>query len=275
MSGGSTRSGSQQGLAMMFGRVYLVGAGPGAPDLLTLRAARLLAEADVVLHDALVHPETLALAVRARRIDVGKRSGRRSTDQRFICRYLVSAARRHRTVVRLKGGDPMLFGRAQEELDALERAGVPVEVVPGVTAALAASAHLQVPLTRRGDSRSVLFLTPRVGHGEAALDWAAAARGVDTLALYMAARDVQNTVEGLHQGGWPAHTPVALVESASLPGARALRGVLGDLPGLAARLGKGPAILLVGGALCETDSVVSAAGFAAATRSTSPVALQV
>jgi uroporphyrin-III C-methyltransferase len=237
----------------LIGRVYLVGAGPGAPDLLTLRAARLLADADVVLHDALVHPETLALAARAKRIDVGKRAGGRSTDQRFICRYLASAARRHRTVVRLKGGDPMLFGRAQEELDALARAGVPVEVVPGVTAALAASAQLQVPLTRRGDSRSVLFLTPRAGTGEAAFDWTTAARGVDTLALYMAARDVRGTVDGLCEAGWSADTPVALVEAASLPGSRAWRGMLGDLPALAARLGEGPAMLLVGGALGGAD----------------------
>ena len=237
----------------MIGRVYLVGAGPGAPDLITLRAARLLAEADVVVHDALVHPDTLALAVRAKCVDVGKRAGGRSTDQRFICRYLASAARRHRTVVRLKGGDPMLFGRAQEELDALVRGGVPVEVVPGVTAALAASAQLQVPLTRRGDSRSVLFLTPRVGSGEAAFDWAAAARGVDTLALYMAARDVRATVEGLREAGWPADTPIALVEAASLPGSRTWRGLLDELPSLAAQLGGGPAMLLVGGALRRTD----------------------
>ena len=249
----------------MIGRVYLVGAGPGAPDLLTLRAARLLAEADVVLHDALVHPETLALAARARRVDVGKRAGGRATEQRFICRYLASAARRHRTVVRLKGGDPMLFGRAQEELDALARAGVPVEVVPGVTAALAASAQLQVPLTRRGDSRSVLLLTPRAGAGEPAFDWTAAARGVDTLAMYMAARDLRGTVEGLREAGWPAGTPVALVEAASLPGSRTVRGALGDLPALAARLGEGPAMLLVGGALrgarrAERDSGAAAPG---------------
>ena len=145
------------------GKVYLVGAGPGAPDLLTLRAARLLASADIVLHDALVHPETLALAHRARFIDVGKRYGKVSTEQRFINRALVEAARTHDVVVRLKGGDPMLFGRAQEELDALADAGIECEVVPGVTAALAAAATLQVSLTRRGVSRNVAFLTARHG----------------------------------------------------------------------------------------------------------------
>src|SRR6187455_637785 len=125
------------------GKVYLVGAGPGAPDLLTLRAARLLENADVVFHDALVHAETLALARRARRVDVGKRYGKVSTDQRFINRALVEAARSHEVVVRLKGGDPMLFGRAQEELEALEAAGIACEVVPGVTAALAAASTLR------------------------------------------------------------------------------------------------------------------------------------
>src|SRR6185369_6140960 len=107
------------------GKVYLVGAGPGAPDLLTLRAARLLEAADIVFHDALVHPDTLALAKRARHVDVGKRYGKVSTEQRFINRALVEAAKSHATVVRLKGGDPMVFGRAQEEIEALEEAGIP------------------------------------------------------------------------------------------------------------------------------------------------------
>src|ERR1700682_3675033 len=153
------------------GKVYLVGAGPGAPDLLTLRAARLLEAADVVLHDALVHPDTLALARRARRIDVGKRYGKVSTEQRFINRALIEAARTPGVVVRLKGGDPMIFGRAQEELDALAAAGVDCEVVPGITAALAAAATLGVSLTRRGIARTVAFLTPRVGRGETASEW--------------------------------------------------------------------------------------------------------
>ncbi len=124
------------------GKVYLVGAGPGAPDLLTLRAARILASADVVLHDALVHPDTLKLAVKARFIDVGKRHGKISAEQRFIHRALIEAARAHDVVVRLKGGDPMMFGRAQEELEALAAAGIETEVVPGVTAALAAASTL-------------------------------------------------------------------------------------------------------------------------------------
>ena len=136
----------------MSGVVYLVGAGPGAPDLLTLRAARLLAQADIVFHDALVHPETLALAEKAVKVAVGKRSGKLSAAQRFINKQLVDAARKHKTIVRLKGGDPMLFGRAQEEIDALNAAGVKVEIVPGISAAFAASAELQASLTRRAIS---------------------------------------------------------------------------------------------------------------------------
>jgi uroporphyrin-III C-methyltransferase len=179
--------------------VYLVGAGPGAPDLLTLRAARLLEAADVVLHDALVHPDTLALARRARLVNVGKRSGRVCTDQRFIDRALVESARRHDVVVRLKGGDPMIFGRAQEELDALDSAGIEAEVVPGVTAALAAAAALRVSLTRRGLARTVAFVTPRVGRGETASEWLPAALGADSVALYMAA------------GAAPAEGPVVML----------------------------------------------------------------
>src|SRR6185369_3301261 len=114
------------------GTVYLVGAGPGAPDLLTLRAARLLGEADIVFHDALVHPDTIALAVHAEKFAVGKRCGRHSTAQRFINKRLVDAAATHRVIVRLKGGDPLLFGRAQEEIEALEAAGIRYEVVPGI-----------------------------------------------------------------------------------------------------------------------------------------------
>src|SRR5215207_8260457 len=128
----------------MSGTVYLVGAGPGAPDLLTLRAARLLESADIVFYDALVHPETIAIAADAERIAVGKRCGKHSTAQRFINKRLIDAARKHAVVVRLKGGDPMLFGRAHEEITALREAHIEYEVVPGVTAALAASAELGV-----------------------------------------------------------------------------------------------------------------------------------
>ena len=141
------------------GKVYLVGAGPGAADLITVRGAHLLAQADAVLHDALVTDEMLALCPQAVKIDVGKRCGKKSAAQLFINKMLVNTAKKHQLVVRLKGGDPMLFGRADEELCALEEAGIEHEVVPGITAALAAASAVGKPLTKRGVSRSVAFFT--------------------------------------------------------------------------------------------------------------------
>jgi len=226
------------------GTVHLVGAGPGAPDLLTVRAARLLGEADVVFYDALVSPGILALVRTDRRVAVGKRSGRHSTAQRFINKQLADAARRHRTVVRLKGGDPMLFGRAHEEIAFLHAQGIAVQVVPGVTAALAASAELQVSMTRRGAARTVAFVTPRVGEGERESTWIAAVLAADTAAIYMGAGEATAIREALLQAGKPAGTPVAVVESASLQ-AKVARGVLGDLPRLAASAG-GPIVILLG-----------------------------
>ena len=212
------------------GKVYLVGAGPGAPDLVTLRAARLLAEADIVFHDALVHPDTIALATRAIKVAVGKRCGRHSTAQRFINKRLIDAAATHAVVVRLKGGDPMLFGRAQEEISALLAAGIEVEIVPGVTAALAASAALQVSLTRRTEgenpgSRSVVFVTPRIGarsEGGATAsddgqgDWIAVVLAADTAVLYMASREADVIASQLIAAGKAKSTPVAVVKNATL-----------------------------------------------------------
>ena len=245
----------------MTGVVHLVGAGPGAPDLLTLRAARLLAEADIVFHDALVHPDTIALATRAIKVPVGKRNGRLSSAQHFINKRLVDAAREHRVVVRLKGGDPMLFGRAQEEIDALRAAGVAVEVVPGVTAALAASADLGVSLTRRargGDegSRSVVFVTPRVGDDDPTVDrpaaerrWIAAVNAADTAVLYMASAQAERIAAALIADGRDANTPVAIVENASLRSARPLSTTLGLLAVQGLPALDGPATLLVGDAM--------------------------
>ena len=204
----------------MSGTVYLVGAGPGAPDLLTLRAARLLESADIVFYDALVHPDTIALAARAEKVAVGKRYGKHSAAQLFINKRLVDAAHKHQTIVRLKGGDPMLFGRAQEEIDALAEAGIAYEVVPGITAALAASADLGISLTRRGISRSVAFATPRVGREEQPSDWAASLINTDTGVLYMAAHESQTIAAQLIARGKPPGTPVMVVESASLQGTR-------------------------------------------------------
>lgn len=229
------------------GVVHLVGAGPGAPDLITLRAARLLAEADIVFYDALVHPDTLALAERAEKIAVGKRCGKHSTLQRFINKRLIDAARKHAVVVRLKGGDPMLFGRAQEEIDALRAAGIRCEVVPGVTAALAASAELQISLTRRGLSRNVTFVTPRVGAGEKASDWVKSICNADSAVMYMAAGQSASIARTLIANGLPADMPVMIVENASLPAMTQAVTTLGELQGATERLTHGgPALLMIG-----------------------------
>jgi uroporphyrin-III C-methyltransferase len=230
----------------MNGTVYLVGAGPGAPDLLTLRAARLLQQADIVFHDALVHPDTVALAGSAYKVAVGKRCGKHSTAQQFINKRLVDAARKHAVVVRLKGGDPMLFGRAQEEIAALEAEGVRCEVVPGITAALAAAAELKTSLTQRGVARSVTFATPRVGAGEAASDWADGLKAADAGAIYMGVGEAAAIAERLLAAGKRPGSPVAVVENASLPGQRIRYTTLAALPLLGKAEITGPAVILLG-----------------------------
>lgn len=236
------------------GKVYLIGAGPGAADLITVRGADLLRRADIVFHDALVQPEMLALAPQAKLVGVGKRCSRISTDQRFINRNLVEAAAKYEIVVRLKGGDPMLFGRAQEEIDALEAAGIEYEIVPGVTAALAGSAQVGRSLTRRGVSRSVVFVTPRVGEGEDTSDWAPAVAAADTAVLYMAAGQAEALVRVLQQHGMAATTPVAIVENASLPTSRRVLTVLGDLPRAIPSGEGGPVLVMLGQVFAATAS---------------------
>ncbi len=228
------------------GTVYLVGAGPGAPDLLTLRAADLLRRADIVFHDALVHADTLALAEKAEKIAVGKRCGRHSTAQRFINKRLIDAAQRYAVVVRLKGGDPMLFGRAQEEIDALEQAGIEYAVVPGITAALAASATLGISLTRRGMSRNVTFITPRTGKGEDAHDWARSALAADTCAIYMGVGEAAQIAATLMDRGASPDLPVVVLENASLPGQRSVALRLAELGTTAGFRFTGPAVILLG-----------------------------
>ena len=235
----------------MTGKVYLVGAGPGAPDLLTLRAARLLERADIVYYDALVQPETLALAGHAVQIAVGKRCGRHTTAQRFINKRLVDASARFEVVVRLKGGDPMLFGRAQEEIDALRAAGIEFEVVPGVTAASAASADLGVSLTRRGRARSVCFVTPRAGTGEPDNGWARNVIAADTAVIYMGSGLADTIYAALIKRGQACGTPVALVENASLPECRITFGELRDLPRMAQACSGGPVLIVLGEVLRE------------------------
>jgi uroporphyrin-III C-methyltransferase len=195
-------------------KVYLVGAGPGAVDLLTLRALRLIEAAQVVFYDALVGPEILEL-IKAPKFAVGKRCAAHSTAQQFINKRLIDAAQRHQIVVRLKGGDPMLFGRAQEEIDALNQAGIEVEVVPGVTAALAAAASSRVSLTRRALSRSVVFVTPRVGADENPSDWIKSVLAADTAVLYMAGHEAARVAQELIAAGRNASWPVCLISNAS------------------------------------------------------------
>lgn len=228
------------------GKVYLIGAGPGAADLITLRGARLLARADAVLYDALVQPELLELVnPAAQLIAVGKRCRQLSTDQRFINRALVEAAQRHQVVVRLKGGDPMIFGRAQEELDALQSAGISVEIVPGITSALAAAADLGVSLTRRGISRNVTFVTPRVGEAESASDWAQSVLAADTAVLYMASGQAAEIAAALMQRGLPGGTPAAIISNASLPNMQKVHTTLAQLPEVAGKAGA-PALIVLG-----------------------------
>jgi uroporphyrin-III C-methyltransferase len=227
------------------GKVFLIGAGPGAADLITVRGARLLGEADVVLYDALVTPEMLALCPQAELIPVGKRSGQRSTAQTVINERLVECARNHRLVVRLKGGDPMLFGRADEELRALEAEGIEVEVVPGITTAVAAAAATKQPLTRRGLARSVAFFTSSTAPDEP--DHPALPE-TDTLVQYMGGREAAATAERLLAEGRRPDLPVVVVENCSRADQRILRLTLADLAhGLEAA--HGPVLVMIGEAL--------------------------
>ena len=227
------------------GKVYLVGAGPGAADLITVRGARLLGEAEVVLYDALVTPEMLALCPQAELIAVGKRSGQRSTAQTVINEKLVECARRYQRVVRLKGGDPMLFGRADEELRALEEAGVTVEVVPGITTAVAAAAATLQPLTKRGVARSVAFFTSSTAPDQPEHP---ALPETDTLVQYMGGREAAGTAERLLAEGRRSDLPVVVVENCSRADQRVRRLTLADLAhGL--EVAHGPVLVMIGEAM--------------------------
>ena len=233
----------------MLGKVYLIGAGPGAADLITVRGARLLGQAEVVLYDALVTPEMLALCPQAELVPVGKRSGQRSTAQAVINEKLVDCARRYRMVVRLKGGDPMLFGRADEELRALEAEGIEVEVVPGITTAVAAAAATLQPLTRRGLARSVAFFTSSTAPDQP--DHPALPE-TDTLVQYMGGREAAATAERLLAEGRRPALPVVVVENCSRPDQRILRLTLEDLAhGL--ETAHGPVLVMIGEALARRE----------------------
>ncbi len=230
------------------GSVTIVGAGPGDPGLVTLAALRALQSADVVLHDRLVTREVLALARReAELVEVGKSGGGHSVAQARIHELMVEHARQGRRVVRLKGGDPMIFGRGGEELEHLRQAGVDFAVIPGVTAALACAAYAGIPLTHREHSASVRFVTAHCRESIDATDWGALAAGRETLAVYMGVATLPQLRRELLRHGRSADTPVAFVENGSRPEQRVLLGTLGEAEHLAAthRLSS-PALLIVG-----------------------------
>ena len=234
------------------GTVWLVGAGPGDPDLLTRKAERLIRAADIVFHDALVGPGVLALIPpHAERISVGKRSGRHSKDQDSISALLVRAALAGRRVVRLKGGDPSLFGRSAEEMAALTDHGVTVHICPGITAASAAVARAGASLTLRGLARRVQFVTAHARAGEPlALDWRALADPRSTLAVYMGKAMAGEIMSQLLTHGMAGDTPVLIAANVSLPDEQLVRTRL-DLLSLAARAvpDGAAAVLLIGAAV--------------------------
>lgn len=237
------------------GHVSLVGAGPGAEDLLTLRAQRLLMEADVIVYDALVPEAVVAMGRRdAERIAVGKRKGCHSKSQKEIDHLLVDLGMQGKRVVRLKSGDPLIFGRAAEELTALRNAGISHEVVPGVTSAFAAAADFALPLTLRGTASSLVFTTGHDLKGDTLPDWANLALGGATVAVYMGRTVAVDVANRLISMGLPQETPVAAVENASRSDARLFHGTLNDLPALAQMSElTGPVMVIIGEAVAGAD----------------------
>jgi uroporphyrin-III C-methyltransferase len=237
------------------GTVWLVGAGPGDPDLVTRKAAKLLAEADIVFHDALIHPGTLELACDAELVDVGKRAGRHAMRQDQISGLLLIAARQRLRVVRLKGGDPSIFGRSAEELDHLITHDVPVRVCPGITTASAAAASGLASLTLRGSARKLTFVTAHARAGESLdLDWATLAQTDTTLAIYMGRSAASDITRALIAAGRAPDTPVMIVTNVSMPNENLVRGRLDALGFLVRTISDdAPTLILVGEAVGARD----------------------
>ncbi|QWD81949.1 uroporphyrinogen-III C-methyltransferase [Polynucleobacter sp. MWH-S4W17] len=236
------------------GKVYLVGAGPGAVDLITVRGAKLLEQADIVFYDALVDPEMLTLCPQAEKIEVGKRCGKLSSAQQFINKRLVDAAQKHQVIVRLKGGDPMLFGRADEEIQTLKAAGIEVQVVPGITAALAGAASIQQSLTLRGVSRSVAFITLAQGAENVAPGQPISNPTADTLVYYMGRKDAARIAQQLieQSPNQNVSTPVQILEAVSTPRERLWISTLEELAAGKADQwfdSSSPALIMIGEAL--------------------------
>jgi uroporphyrin-III C-methyltransferase len=232
----------------IMGKVLLVGAGPGAADLLTLRAAKLLQQADIVLADDLVSAEVLAMVrCGARVLKVGKRGGRASTAQDFIHRLMVRYARQGKVVVRLKGGDPFVFGRGGEEIEALREAGIEAEVVPGLTAGIAVPASVGIPVTHRAFTHGVSFVTGTAGDGCGEPDWSALAKSGTTLVIYMGLTRLLNIAARLIASGLPPDTPSAAIAAGTTSAQRHLVAPLAELPARVAAAGlSSPVIIVVG-----------------------------
>jgi uroporphyrin-III C-methyltransferase / precorrin-2 dehydrogenase / sirohydrochlorin ferrochelatase len=237
------------------GIVYLVGAGPGHPDLLTLRALQVLQSADVVFYDELVTAEILDRARRdSERVFVGKRRGEPGIGQDEINRRLVEAARKGLSVVRLKGGDPFVFGRGGEELEFLREANVPVVVVPGVTAALGCAAEAALPLTFRNEASRLTLITAHRAEDAAATDWSGLADPQTTVVVYMGLASAAAVRDGLIGAGRDPATPAAVLARGTHPDAKTVAGRLDDIPALAAQAGDGPALLVIGQSVARSDA---------------------
>ena len=243
------------------GQVVLIGAGPGDPELLTVKAQRLLQQADVLLFDSLVSAELLAIAPRrCKKVFVGKRAGRHAMPQQEINQLLVQYGQQGGLVVRLKGGDPAIFGRVSEEAAALQQAGIAFAIVPGVTSACAASAYCGIPLTARGCATSVQFLTAQFADPAKQPDWSGyqyRANGSNpTLVVYMGLNRLQQLCAGLVSVGWPDHTPIALLDQVSTAQQTQLQGTLADISErLAAFPLNGPTLIVVGEVLKQRMKV--------------------
>ena len=239
----------------MKGKVYLVGAGPGDPELLTVKALRLLQSADVVLYDDLVSPEILSLIPSTAELHrVGKRAGSKSIRQEEINFLMVALAESGRQVIRLKSGDPLVFGRAGEELEALRKAGIASEIVPGITSALGAAAAAQIPLTHRRASSALVLLTGQQASGSKAAEWNKLVSSGSTLVIYMPGKNYSELSSKLHAAGLAEDTPCALISRATTPQQRVHRTSIGELdhaPHLAA-----PMLLVIGEVVRLADSAV-------------------
>jgi uroporphyrin-III C-methyltransferase/precorrin-2 dehydrogenase/sirohydrochlorin ferrochelatase len=238
------------------GMVHIVGTGPGNPDLLTLRALQVMQTADVILYDRLIGPDILDYARRdAERLYVGKTRGDHSWTQERINAAMAERAQAGQRVVRLKGGDPFVFGRGGEEAAYLKEKGVPVEVVPGITAASGAAAASGIPLTHRGLSSAVTFVTAQARNGEPDLDWQALAALGQTLVVYMGVASAAHISRRLTEAGLAPETPAAVIENGTLPEQRVITGTLGELGALVERHAvKSPAVLVIGGAVSLADA---------------------